>query len=199
MKIMVGLGNPAEKYDGTRHNLGFEVVDQFYKRIANGLWQMEKKFNAEVLQVNYPLDDTHYPLLLVKPQTFMNNSGEAVAKIVRFFKVDTKDVIVVHDDLDLFLGKMKVRLGGGAGGHHGVESVIAKLGSDQFVRVRLGIGTDQGFLGEHKRINFNAEHFVMERFLASERSKVKSMLKHGLQAIEVILEKGVEIAQNQFN
>lgn len=199
MKIIVGLGNPEEKYEGTRHNLGFEVVEELARKLDLKDWNLEKKFNAQILKSDYTLNPISLTLVLVKPQTYMNKSGEAVTKIANFFKVVPEDVIVIHDDLDLLLGKMKVRVGGGAGGHHGVESVIEKLGSDQFVRVRLGIGTDQGFLGEHKRVHFNAEHFVMEQFRASERSKVKSMLKHAVLALETILDKGVETAQNQFN
>jgi peptidyl-tRNA hydrolase, PTH1 family len=205
MKIIVGLGNPEEKYDNTRHNLGFEVIAELASKLGESgkwkgeSWQNEKKFNAEIIKSSFEIGNLKLEILLVKPQTYMNRSGEAVSKIANFYKVEPKDIIVIHDDLDLLLGKMKVRTGGGAGGHHGVESVIEKLGTDGFVRVRLGIGTDQGFLGEHKRVSFNAEHFVMEQFLPNQRSKVKSMIKHAVTAIETILKEGVEKAQNQFN
>jgi peptidyl-tRNA hydrolase, PTH1 family len=201
MKLIVGLGNPelkaGEKYVGTRHNLGFEVLEDFRRKFNLEEWRVEKKFKAEVLKLFQ--DEGSEQILLVRPQTYMNNSGMAVGSIAKFYKVKSEDIIVVHDDLDLLMGKMKVRLGGSAAGHHGVESIIEHLGSDKFVRVRLGIGNTQGFLGEHKRASFSAEHFVLEPFLQNEKSKVKGMVKHAIQALEVLLEKGVEVAQNQYN
>lgn len=201
MKLIVGLGNPGEKFVGTRHNLGFEVVDELASRIQ-GLetsWRIEKKFKAEILQVNYTLDASNYSLILAKPQTFMNLSGLAVSLLKNFFKVAPEDLVIIHDELDLLLGKIKIRFAGGASGHHGVESIISELGTDQFVRVRLGIGSDKSFSGEHKRVSFNAESFVTEPFLPQERSKVKSMIKHGVIALETLLEKGLKKAQNQYN
>lgn len=190
MRIVVGLGNPGDKYIGTRHNLGFEVLDELAKK-EGGEWKLEKKFKSEILKVE--------DLLLVKPQTFMNLSGLAVSLIANFYQVKPEDIVIVHDDLDLLLGKIKVRIGGAAGGHHGVESIIKELGTDQFIRVRLGIGNQKSHLGEHSRISFNAEHFVTEGFTAQEKSKVKSMTKQGLEAVNLILDKGLEVAQNQFN
>src|SRR5258708_7303405 len=188
MKLIVGLGNPEERYAGTRHNLGFEVVDQLRRKLDLGEWSLENKFKAEILK--------SADLMLIRPQTYMNNSGMAVSAVVNFFKVTPEDVVVIHDDLDLLLGKIKVRLGGGAAGHHGVESVINALG-DQFIRVRLGIGTTEGFLGEHKRVSFNAEHFVLETFSPQEKSKVKTMHKQALKALEILLKEGLDKAQNQ--
>lgn len=192
MKLIIGLGNPGEQYESTRHNLGFVVVDELKRKLDKGTWEQNKKFKAELHKVSEDL-------LLVRPQTYMNLSGLSVASLKNFYKIDPKDIIVIHDELDLLLGKIKVRLGGGAGGHHGVESIIEKLGTDQFIRLRLGIGTKEGFLGEHKRTSFNAEHFVIDAFHPTERSKVKSMIKHALKALETLLEEGLEKAQNQFN
>lgn len=191
MKIIIGLGNPEEKYSGTRHNLGFEVVDRFAKKLEDSVWTADQKFKAEVIKIP--------DLILIKPQTYINRSGLTVAALARFYKVAPEDIIVVHDELDLPLGKIKVRLGGAAAGHHGVESVINELGSDQFVRVRLGIGNLKSHSGEHKRISFSAEKFVLEPFLQSEHSEVKHMVKRALGAIELILDKGLETARNQFN
>lgn len=219
MKLIVGLGNPVlrpiritqgkqaqdkEKYSKTRHNLGFRVVDEFIKKMDGGRWKMggedgnwkiDSKFKAEILkQVQ---DDEQ--LLFVKPQTFMNNSGMAVKLVADYFKVIPEDIIVIHDDLDLMLGKIKVRMGGAAGGHHGVESIINALGTDQFIRVRLGIGNERSHSGEHKRIAFNAEHFVLEPFMPNEKSKAKHMLKQAVEALEILIDKGLGVAQNQFN
>jgi peptidyl-tRNA hydrolase, PTH1 family len=192
MKLIIGLGNPEDKYSATRHNLGFEVLDELRRKLNTPEWSLEKKFKAEISKLG---DE----LILIRPQTYMNQSGLAVASLKRFFKIDSKDIIVVHDELDLLLGHLKVRLGGGAGGHHGIENIIEQLGTDQFIRVRLGIGNDKSFSGEHKRISFNAEHFVLEPFLNNETSKVRSTVKKAIKAIDVILDKGVDKAQNQFN
>ena len=214
MRLIVGLGNPGEKYEKTRHNLGFTVVDELVKKMDGGRWppkaslaeggkigvedrswKMEAKFKSYILRIAQ--DDSD--IILAKPQTFMNNSGMAVKSIVDYFKVPPEEIIIIHDDLDLMLGKIKVRLGGAAGGHHGVESIINVLGTDQFIRVRLGIGNERSHSGEHKRIAFNAEHFVLEKFMPGEHSKVKHMLKQAVGALELLLEKGLGVAQNQYN
>ncbi len=207
MKLVVGLGNPEERYANTRHNLGFMALDALAKRVKGqaakgepspGLgvsWKYEEKFKSEIF--NFTLDA--YPFTLVKPQTYMNNSGIAVSLIANFYKVAPEDIIIVYDELDLPLGKIKVRMGGAAAGHHGVESVMAGLGTDQFIRVRLGIGNLKTQGGEHKAQAFSAEKFVIEPFLHSEKAQVKHMMKQATKAIDEILEKGLEYAQNQFN
>lgn len=200
MKLIVGLGNPEEKYAKTRHNLGFELVNEFIKKMDDGKWKigvegggwkMENKFKAEIIKAE--------DLLLIKPQTYVNNSGLAVRRLADYYKISPEDIIVIHDDLDLHLGKIKVRLGGSGGGHHGVESVIKSLGTDQFIRVRLGIGNEKSHSGEHKRISFSAEKFVLEGFLSNEKSEVRHMLKLAVKALEILLDKGIEKAQNQYN
>ncbi|MBI2021285.1 aminoacyl-tRNA hydrolase [Candidatus Daviesbacteria bacterium] len=192
MKLLIGLGNPDTRYDNTRHNLGFSVLDELARKLNLVDFTKEDKFKSLIIKTP--------DLILVKPQTYMNKSGLAVSLLARFFKIKSEDIIVIHDELDLVLGKIKVRLGGGAGGHHGVESIIESLGTDKFIRVRLGIGNRQAFAGEHKRISFNAESFVMEEFMPNEKSKVKSMTKkYAIEAIDLILREGIEVAQNQFN
>lgn len=199
MYLIVGLGNPGEQYIGTRHNLGFMIVDELRRKLNVGEWGFDKKFNAEIIQSNYTLDANHYTLVLARPQTYMNNSGMTVAKIAKFFKVKTENIVIVHDELDLPLGKIKVRSGGAAAGHHGVESIIESLSTDGFIRVRLGIGNTQGFLGEHKRASFGAEKFVMEQFHEDELSQVKHMAKQALVALKSLIEDGLEKTQRQFN
>lgn len=191
MKLIVGLGNPGEQYIGSRHNLGFYVLDEFARKINAGDWQMEDKFKSEIIK--------YEGLILLRPQTFMNNSGLAVSRVATFFKIDPEEILIIHDELDLPVGHLKIRLGGAAAGHHGVESVIEKLGTDKFARLRLGIGNQKAISGEHKQISFNAEHFVLEPFTQSEQSQVKKLAKRGIKALELILEKGLEPAQNQFN
>lgn len=191
MKLIVGLGNPEKRYFGTRHNIGFEVLDEFRRKKELGKWAKEEKFKSEVIK--------HNGLILARPQTYMNRSGLAVSALASFYNVASPDIIVVHDDLDLLVGHLKIRLGGSDAGHHGIESIVKSLGTDKFVRVRLGIGVQKTLSGEHKKVSFQAEQFVMQSFELKERSEVKSMIKKALKAIQIVLEKGIEKAQNQFN
>jgi len=192
VKLIVGLGNPGEKYNKTRHNFGFELLEEFRKKNNLEQWSNEAKFKAEIIKIGQDL-------ILARPQTFVNQSGQAVSALANFYKIDPEDIIIIHDDLDLPLGKIKVRIGGSGGGHHGVESVIKDLGTDQFVRVRLGIGNEKSHSGEHKRISFRAEEFVLEQFISKEKSEVKQMIRQGIKALEIIFDKGIEVAQGQFN
>lgn len=191
MKLLVGLGNPEARYANTRHNLGFEVLDLLTRKLNLIDWIREDKFKSELIKTP--------ELILAKPQTFMNQSGIAVSLLTNYFKVAPQDVIVIHDELDLPLGKIKVRLGGAAAGHHGVESIIEALGTDQFIRVRLGIGNLKTQSSEHKAAHVSAEKFVLEPFMHSEKAQVKHMTKQALKALALLLEKGLEQAQNQFN
>ncbi len=131
MKLIVGLGNPGEKYKNTRHNVGFMAVEKIAEN-NNGMWEFEKKFNSEICRFG----DT----LLAKPHTFMNNSGEAVSKIVNYFDVDLNDLIIVHDEVDLEEGETRFKKGSGDAGHHGVIDIINKLGTQDFWRFRIGVG-----------------------------------------------------------
>jgi PTH1 family peptidyl-tRNA hydrolase len=192
MKLIVGLGNPGEKYQNTRHNLGFNVLEDLRKKLKAPEWTLEKKFKAEVSKLDSEI-------ILVRPQTFMNNSGLAVSPLKNFYKVSDQDVVIVHDELDLPVGHIKVRLGGAAAGHHGVESIINSLGTDKFIRVRLGIGTVHSLEGERKGRGFTAEHFVTEEFLPGERSEIKALLKKAVEVLKVYIKNGLEKAQNQYN
>lgn len=200
MYLIVGLGNPGDKYDGIRHNLGFMVVDQFVKKmddrrwkigVEDGKWKTEEKFKAEMIKTPQ--------LSLAKPHTFMNKSGIAVRLLADYYKITPENIVIIHDELDLPLGKIKVRIGGSAAGHHGVESIIESLGTDNFIRLRLGIGNLRTKSGEHKGQSVSAEKFVLEPFLHSEKPQIKHMIKQALKALDILLERGLEQAQNQFN
>jgi PTH1 family peptidyl-tRNA hydrolase len=195
IKLIVGLGNPGEKYAKTRHNLGFEVVDNLAKKLNAENFNLEKKFHAEISKVTIDGE----VVTLMKPQTFMNLSGKSVQLFAQYFKVKVDEILIIHDELDLLLGKMKVRQGGSAAGNHGIESIMETLGREDFVRLRLGIGVDKTLAGEHKEVNFKAEEFVISNFEAKEKSKVKSMIKRAAMAVEILLKDGLEKAQNQFN
>jgi len=188
MKVVVGLGNPGEKYQNTRHNLGFMVVEEAARKflpLKKTKWEEDKQANALVLRV--PPD-----ILLVKPLTFMNASGRAVVKLASNFKLQASNIWVIHDDMDLPLGKIKIRRGGGSAGHRGIESIINELGTDEFVRFRIGIGYPQ------KSSNL-VENYVLEEFQNKEKSEVKKMIKKTVKAIQVALEKSLERAMNEFN
>lgn len=192
MKLIVGLGNPGPKYQNVRHNLGFMVLDKYVSSIKYQVsWEYNKEFKSEIIKDK--------DLVLAKPQTYMNNSGQAIRLLTTHYQLPTTDLIIIHDELDLPLGKIKVRMGGAAAGHHGVESIIKALETDKFIRVRLGIGNLRTQSGEHKGQHINAEKFVLEPFMHSEKAQVKHMLKQTLKALQLILEKGVEKAQNQYN
>ncbi len=191
MKLIVGLGNPGEKYAGVRHNLGFMALDEYVKKVYSGEFTADSKVKAEIIKIG--------DLIFAKPQTYMNNSGMAVSLIVNYYKISAEDVIIVHDELDLPLGKIKVRRGGAAAGHHGVESIMNAIGTDKFIRVRLGIGNLKTQSAEHHQQHLSAEKFVLEPFLHSEKAHIKHMIKQSTKAIDSILEKGFEYAQNQFN
>lgn len=192
MKLVVGLGNPGDKYAKVRHNLGFMVVDKYVLSIMyQVLWEKNEKLKSEIIKQK--------GLILAKPQTYMNNSGLAVKLLTTYYKIHTTDIVVIHDELDLPLGKIKVRMGGAAAGHHGVESIISCLGTDQFVRIRLGIGNLKTQSAEHKAAHVSAEKFVLEPFMRSEKSAVKHMIKQAVQALEILLEKDLKSAQNQCN
>lgn len=191
MYLIVGLGNPGDKFINTRHNLGFEGVDLLRRKLELPEFTKEDKFKSEITK--------NSEVILAKPHTFMNRSGMAVAPIANFFKIKPEEIIVIHDELDLPLGHIKIRVGGSDAGHHGIESITTLLGSEKFIRVRLGIGNWHAISGEHKHASFKAEKFVTEEFLTSEKSKVKAMIKRAVKAVEAILEHGVEKAQNQYN
>lgn len=191
MFLIAGLGNPGDKYAGTRHNLGFEVIDELRRKMDLPQFESDKKFKSEITK--------NSGLILVKPLTFMNMSGMAIAPIAQYFKIAPEEVIIIHDELDLPLGHIKIRMGGSDAGHHGIESIIKLLGSEQFIRVRLGIGNWHAVSGEHKHASFNAEKFVVEKFLPNEKSKVKAMIKRVVKAVETIISQGLDKAQNQYN
>jgi peptidyl-tRNA hydrolase, PTH1 family len=171
--VVVGLGNPGRSYERTRHNAGYLVVDELAKRHA-GSWRKKKKSEATPISVG-PTNAT-----LLKPATFMNNSGSAVADY------KPENLVVVHDDLDLEAGTVRVKVGGGAGGHNGLRSIIGRLGND-FIRVRIGIGRPPAGVG------------VTDYVLSRMDSVVKDAIPTAADAVELVLEQSPEAAMNRFN
>ena len=203
MKLIVGLGNPGEKYEKTRHNLGFMVLDQFLKDFesANGaVWMENKKLKSDIVQIEWqPKHGNLEKVILAKPKTYMNNSGMAVSLISKFYKIDTSDIWIVNDELDLPLGSMKIRFGGASAGHNGVGSVIEALGTDKFWRIRLGIGKERLVEKLAKHNYKNAQDYILGSFSGPEKGKVRELIKHGAKAISMALEEGMEASMNRFN
>ncbi len=197
MKVIVGLGNHEEKYLNTRHNLGFLVLDQLLEKLEplnKTFWDSKKNLKADIKQVKFK-DNT---LLLAKPTTFMNNSGWAVSKILSFYKVSPEDLIVIQDELDIPFGKIRVRFGGGAGGHHGVESIIEHLGTDKFLRIRLGIGQSSktSILRDKGEV---VSDYVLSTFSPHEKGKLRTLIKEAIKNTEQILEHGIDVYMSKYN
>lgn len=183
--LMVGLGNPGREYRETRHNVGFMAIDTLAE--AWGIRVM--RFQNKALTGNGMVENRK--VILVKPQTFMNLSGEAVAPLARFFKVPPEQVMVFHDDLDLPVGTLRIRPGGGSAGQKGIGSIIDRLGTQNFVRMRIGIGRPPG--------QQDAASYVLESFASFDRELVKSVLDRCIQASVVFLRSGLDATMNQFN
>jgi peptidyl-tRNA hydrolase, PTH1 family len=186
VKLIVGLGNPGIEYQFTPHNLGFLTID----RLANDGGVEVRNRNCRALTARAVLEEQQ--VLLAKPETYMNLSGMAVRELVEKYEADpAKDLIVVYDELDLPLGKIRVRQRGGSAGHNGMESIIGALGSQEFLRIRLGIGPE-------KRVSDGAK-YVLASFRKSQLKLVDEILETASEAVKVILREGSAAAMNRFN
>lgn len=207
MKLIVGLGNPGERYEKTRHNLGFMVIEQFlkdYEPVRKTLWENSNRYKSDIVELEWkPKVGPLEKVVLAKPKTFMNNSGMAVQLLTTYYKLRTTDIWIIHDDIDLPLGSIRIRKGGSSGGHRGIDSIMQQLGSEKFWRFRLGIGhpyknTDNKDQ-HHKSYVRDVDDFVLKQFTASERGKVKELIKRASKAVQMGLEDGLEAAMNKFN
>jgi peptidyl-tRNA hydrolase, PTH1 family len=183
MKMIVGLGNPGRQYAGTRHNVGFEVVETVAKR--HGLdWRSSP---ADAVIANWRAER----VLLMKPLTFMNRSGHAVGELQRYYKVELADILVIVDEIQLELGRLRTRPNGSAGGHNGLKSLIEQLGTDGFPRMRIGVGR-----GDARRDL--ADH-VLSTFDVEERPLMQDTLERAADAVEIFVSDGIEPMMNRFN
>jgi PTH1 family peptidyl-tRNA hydrolase len=182
--LVAGLGNPGREYAATRHNVGFMVADELARRFG-GSWRA--KFSGDLAEVR--LEGLR--LALLKPQTFMNESGRAVGGAARFFKVESEDLLVVHDEVDLEPGRLQARLGGGLAGHNGLRSVAQHLGTPDFARLRIGVGRPER--GDPRPV----ADFVLSEF--PPELDVDSLVARAANAVETIATEGLEEAQNRFN
>ncbi len=184
--LIVGLGNPGKDYAKTRHNAGFIVVDQLAKR-WHADWKNEKKFNARMARAGR----NEREALLCEPHTFMNSSGEAIAGVVNFYRIELSRVLVIVDDADLPLGQLRLRPGGSSGGHHGLESIEQHLGSREYARLRIGIGRTAG----PREITGH----VLGRFSSTEAELADKVFAVASDQAECWLNDGIQKAMNQFN
>ncbi|MEM4271135.1 MAG: aminoacyl-tRNA hydrolase [Candidatus Pacearchaeota archaeon] len=203
MKLIVGFGHPGRKYEKTRHNLGFNVVDRFLKNLKNVErinWTESKKFKSDIAEFELKVKNKTEKIILAKPRTYMNGSGLAVFLLSSYFKLQPSDIWIIHDDIDLPLGNIRIRLGGSAGGHKGVDSIINSLKTDNFWRFRLGIGYKKAQSSKLKIKNSrNTEDFVLEKFSHAEQGKVGEFVKKASLAIEMALQEGLERTMNKYN
>lgn len=165
MKIIMGLGNPGEQYENTRHNTGFNFITKLKEAWNFPDFEINKKFNAEISKKD--------EIILAKPQTFMNLSGEAVQKMLEFYKLAPSDIIVIHDDLDIELGKYKIATDSSSAGHNGVQNIIDKLGTQTFKRIRIGIG-----IKKDGQVCISDPHnYVLQKFTEEEKEKVDGLFE----------------------
>ena len=183
MKLIVGLGNPGKKYEGTRHNMGFMAVDLFSdmakidvdKEVFSGLLGRGKVFDEDVL--------------VIKPTTYMNLSGTAVSQVVHYFKIEKEDIIVVYDDMAIAPGNIRLRLNGSSGGHKGMQNIIEQLGTSDIKRIRIGIGEP----------TYDIVDFVLSKPLKEEKELIDGALENAANAIKEALKSGFDRAMNRFN
>lgn len=186
MHIIVGLGNPSKEYKGTRHNIGFETIDYLAERY--GIDVSTKKHKAHIGKgaIN------GHKVILAKPQTFMNLSGESVKEFIQFYKIDEKqEVIIIYDDISLPPGRMRIRKKGSAGGHNGIKNIIAHLGHDEFLRIKVGVG--------EKPKGWDLADYVLGKFSKAERQDINEVVERISGAVELMLEDNADEAMNQYN
>ncbi len=188
MKIVVGLGNPGLKYEFTRHNIGFRIVDSLARNIEIEF----KKVKSYYSLISRGMINNH-KVMLVKPQTFMNLSGRAVSKVVSYYKIPLQDLLIVYDDLNLELGQIRIRKKGSAGGHKGIESIMQYFYSEEIPRLRIGIGNPL------VNFNFNCVSYVLSNFNNDKKDKIGEVIKLSTEAIKIVIEYGFEKAMRKYN
>lgn len=185
MYIIAGLGNPTREYEKTRHNVGFEVIDVLADLL--GTTVEEKKFKGCYGRGIIGGEK----VLLLKPQTFMNLSGESIRAASDFYKVDPEHIIIIYDDISLDVGQLRIRKKGSAGGHNGIKNIIAHLGTQEFPRIKVGVGD--------KPKKMDLADYVLSRFSKEDRAAMEDAFKEAAKAVEVMITEGMDIAMNQFN
>lgn len=191
--LIVGLGNPGSKYEGTRHNMGFMAADVLSER-----WSIsfsDHKGLSKLGKGVMNLDGKSAKFFLAKPLTFMNDSGAAVSSISSYYQIETDHIVIIHDDMDLDFGRIKVKSGGSAGGHNGIRSIDRSLGTPQYARVRMGVGHAQRGAHAHD----NTVNWVLGGFAGAQKSELPNFLADGADAVESVIFRGLSATQEHFN
>ena len=183
--LVVGLGNPGPKYEWTRHNVGFLVVDELAERASIPVQKLKYKALTNTTVIG------GQSVLLMKPTTYMNLSGESVGQAARFYKIPPERVLVISDDVALPQGKLRIRRSGSAGGHNGLKNIIAHLGTQEFPRIKVGVGD--------KPKKMDLADYVLSRFSKEDRAAMEDAFKEAAKAVEVMITEGMDTAMNQFN
>lgn len=181
MKLIIGLGNPGKEYENTRHNIGYMAIDNY---LGDVTWQ--KKFNALYTTLNINGEKVYF----VKPQTYMNLSGNSVIEFINFFKINTKDVLVIHDDLDLPLGKVRIKINSSAGGHNGIKSIIEKIGTNNFARLKIGISNNS---------KIDTKDYVLGHFNKEEQKILNQLYSTINNIINDFINKDIKKVMNDYN
>lgn len=183
MFLIVGLGNPGKEYEGTRHNIGFEAIDF-----------LARKYNIDINRSKFKgvFGEGFIggeKVILLKPATYMNLSGESIREVINFYKIDNNEIIIIYDDISIEVGKLRIREKGSAGGHNGIKSIIANIGGDVFPRIKIGVGQPKNDLVSH----------VLGRFSKEEEEDLKEVIEASNKAVEIIIRDGTKEAMNQMN
>ena len=178
IRLLVGLGNPGPEYEHTRHNAGFWWIDAVASKLSSSL-QPERSYHGLVARINRPAASGGEPLWLLEPMTFMNLSGQSVASLARFFKIAADEILVAHDELDLQPGQAKLKLGGSAAGHNGLKDIHAQLGTQDFWRLRLGIG--------HPGVKAEVPNYVLKKPSAEHRAEIDKAIERSLASLDLVL------------
>ncbi|WP_206490119.1 aminoacyl-tRNA hydrolase [Rhodococcus sp. KRD162] len=184
--LIIGLGNPGPQYEKTRHNVGFMVADALAGRVGS-TFSSHKKSNSDIVQARLGARS----VVVAKPRTFMNLSGQPVAALARFFSIEPANIVVVHDELDIDFGSLRLKLGGGEGGHNGLRSISQHLSTKDYLRVRVGVGRPPG--------RMDPASFVLKPFSAAERKDLGVVVEEAADAAELLLSAGLEAAQNRVH
>ncbi len=186
MKVIAALGNPGDKYRNNRHNIGFMIADYFASKF-NVAFKFDSKFNSEIGNFNY----NNEKIFILKPQTYMNLSGNAIREFVNYYNLKPKDLLLIYDDISINLGTLRFREKGSDGGHNGIKSVIYNLNTDTFDRLKVGIGPQPPLLA--------SEAFVLQNFSKKEQELLATAINKSMDAITIYLAEGINNAQNKFN
>lgn len=185
MRIIAGLGNPGLQYAGTRHNIGFKIIDEL-----SDIYNIKVKEHKHKALIGKGVIGAE-KVLLVKPQTFMNLSGESIREIMDFYKLGNSELIVIYDDISLDVGQLRIRVKGSAGGHNGIKNIIAQTGSQEFDRIRIGVGEKPEYM--------DLADYVLGTFGKDDKEKIRDAVRDAAKAVEVMITEGTEKAMNIYN